>query len=67
MSIIKTALTAATLARTVVAHPVVRAGIAAAPLLLTPQVKAAAREATLKSAYKAGTLARKVVDATRKR
>ena len=67
MSILTRALTAATLARTVIGHPVVQAGIAMAPLLLTPQVKAAAREATLSGAYKAGTLARKVLEATRKR
>ena len=45
MSIIRGALTAAALARTLIAHPVVRAGIAAAPLLLTPKVKAAAKDA----------------------
>ena len=66
MSLIRPALTAATLARTVVAHPVVKAGIAAAPLLLSPQVKAAARDATLSGAYKAGQLARKIVDSTRR-
>jgi hypothetical protein len=67
MSILTRAATAAMLARTVIGHPVVQAGLAVAPLLLTPQVKAAARNATLSTAYKAGTLARKVVDATRKR
>lgn len=66
MSIIRTAITAAALARTVVAHPVVRAGIAAAPLLLSPQVKAAAKDATLNGAYKAGQLARRIVDSTRR-
>lgn len=66
MSIIRSAMTAAALARTLVAHPVVRAGIAAAPLLLTPKVKAAARDATLGTAYKAGRLARKIVDSTRR-
>lgn len=66
MSIIRGAITAATLARTVIAHPVVRAGIAAAPLLLTPKVKAAAKDATLNTAYKAGQLARKIVDSTKR-
>jgi hypothetical protein len=66
MSIIRSALAAATLARTVIASPAVRAGLAAAPLLLTPKVKAAAREATLSGAYKAGVLARKIVDSTRR-
>lgn len=66
MSIIRTALTAAAFARTVVRHPMVKAGIAAAPLLLSPQVKAAARDATLTSAYKAGQLARKIVNSTKR-
>ncbi|MDC9825542.1 hypothetical protein PRN20_17555 [Devosia sp. ZB163] len=66
MSIIRSALTVAALARTAIAHPVVRAGIAAAPLLLTPQVKAKAREATLSGAYKAGVLARKIVESTKR-
>lgn len=66
MSIIRTAMTAAALARTMVAHPMVRAGIAAAPLLLTPKVKAAARDATLTGAYKAGQLARKIVNSTKR-
>ena len=66
MSIIRTAITAATLARTMIAHPMVRAGIAAAPLLLTPKVKAAAKDVTLSTAYKAGRLARKIVDSTKR-
>jgi hypothetical protein len=67
MSILTRAMSAAVLARTVIGHPVVQAGIAVAPLLLTPQVKAAAREATLSTAYKAGVAARRVVEATRRR
>lgn len=66
MSIIRSAATAAALARIVIAHPMVRAGIAAAPLLLTPKVKAAAKDVTLSTAYKAGQLARKIVDSTRR-
>lgn len=66
MSIIRTAVTAAALARTVIAHPMVRAGIAAAPLLLTPKVKAAAQDAALSTAYKAGVMARKIIDSTRR-
>ena len=54
------------MARTVIAHPVVRAGIAAVPLLLTPKVKAAAKDATLNTAYKAGRLARKIVDSAKR-
>ncbi|MDB5538745.1 MAG: hypothetical protein JWQ89_472 [Devosia sp.] len=66
MSIIRTAVTAAALARTVIGHPMVRAGIAAAPLLLTPKVKAAARGAALTTAYRAGVVARKIVDSARR-
>lgn len=66
MSIIRSAVAAAALARTLVAHPMVRAGIAAAPLLLTPKVKAAAKDATLSTAFKAGRLARKIVDSTKR-
>lgn len=63
MSILRTALTAAALARRVATHPVV---LAAAPMILNPKVQAAAREATLTGAYKAGQLARKIVDSTKK-
>lgn len=62
MSILARAAAAAVLARTVLGHPLVQAGIAAAPLLLTPKVKAAARDATLAGAYRAGVMARKIVD-----
>ncbi len=61
MSLVRTAMTAAALARTLARSPVVRAGIAAAPLLLTPQVKAKARDAALSTAYKAGVVARKIL------
>jgi len=67
MSILTRAMSAAVLARTVIGHPVVQAGLAVAPLLLTPQVRAAAAEATLNTAYKAGVVARKMVEASRKR
>lgn len=67
MSILRTAVAAATLARTLAMHPAVQAGIALAPVLLTPAVKAKAREATLSTAYGAGQLARKIVDGTRRR
>ena len=66
MSIVRSAMAAAALARTVIAHPMVKAGIAAAPLLLTPKVKAAARDATLSGAYRAGVLARKIMDSTKR-
>lgn len=63
MSILRTAITAATLARRVASHPVV---LAAAPILLNPKVQEKARDAALGGAYKAGQLARKLVDSTRK-
>jgi hypothetical protein len=42
-------------------HPAVRAGIKAAPLLVTPGMKSAAADAALSTAYKAGVLARRLV------
>jgi len=63
MSILRTALTAATLARRVAMHPAV---LAAAPVLLNPRVRQAAKDMTLSGAYKAGQLARKIVDSTRR-
>ncbi len=67
MSILRTAVTAAAIARTVARHPAVQAGIALAPVLLTPAVKAKARDAALTTAYGAGVLARKLVNGTRRR
>lgn len=66
MSIFRSAATAAILARSLIGHPMVRAGIAAAPLLLNPRVKSAAREAALSGAYRAGVVARKIMDSTRR-
>lgn len=63
MSLLRTAITAATLAKRVAAHPVV---LAAAPVIFNPKVQAAARDATLTGAYKAGQLARKLLDSTKK-
>lgn len=63
MSIIRTAMTAAALARRVATHPVV---LAAAPVLMSPQVKEAARKVTLSGAFKAGQLARKIMDSTKR-
>ncbi len=65
MSVLGRALGAAFAARTVLGHPVVQVGLAVAPLLLSPQVRSAARDITLKGAYKAGVAARKIVDASR--
>ena len=61
MSIVRQVILVAGVARTLVRHPAVQAGIALAPLLFTPQAKARARDAALSTAYHAGVLARKVV------
>jgi hypothetical protein len=62
MSAIRTAATVIGVAMTVARHPVVRAAVRAAPLLVTPKMRAAATDATLDAAYKAGVLARKIVN-----
>ncbi|MEO6396602.1 MAG: hypothetical protein ABIO40_11925 [Devosia sp.] len=45
-------------------HPMVRAAIKAAPLLITPRMREMAAEATLETAFRAGALARRVVRRT---
>ncbi|WP_374622150.1 hypothetical protein [Devosia sp.] len=65
MSILRTALAAANIAKAVVRSPAVRAGVALAPVLLSPAVRAKAREAALSTAYDAGRMARAVVDKAR--
>jgi hypothetical protein len=49
------------LALTVARHPAARAALRAAPRLVTPEVRAAAREKTLDTAYRAGVVARKIL------
>ena len=61
MSVIRLAITAASIAVTVARHPAVRAGIRAAPYLITPAMRERASEAALETAYRAGTIARRVV------
>lgn len=61
MSVLRVALTAVTVAATVARHPVVRAGLRAAPHVITPQVKQKARDATLSAAYNAGVAMRKLI------
>ena len=61
MSAIRTAATVIGVAMTVARHPMVRAAVRAAPRLVTPRMRAAAADATLDAAYKAGVLARKIV------
>jgi hypothetical protein len=61
MSAIRIAMTVATIAVTVARHPVVRAGLRAAPLLITPKMRETATDAALSAAYNAGALARRIV------
>ena len=68
MTAAKSAIAAAELAVAVVGiavtlsrHPLVRAGIKAAPHLMTPAMKEAATDSALRTAYNAGALARRIV------
>jgi hypothetical protein len=61
MSVFRIAVTAVGVAATLARHPVVRAGIKAAPLLITPKMRADAAEAVLATAYKAGATARRLI------
>jgi hypothetical protein len=61
MSVLRLAITAASIAVTVARHPVVRAGVRAAPLLITPAMREKAAETALATAYQAGVLARRIV------
>jgi histidinol dehydrogenase len=66
MSVLRIALTAAGVAATVARHPAVRAGVKAAPLLITPKMRADMSEAVLATAYKAGAAARLLVGGGKK-
>jgi hypothetical protein len=61
MSPIRTAATVIGVAMTVARHPAVRAAVRAAPLLVTPKMRATATEVTLDTAFRAGKLARKIM------
>jgi hypothetical protein len=61
MSVLRVAVTAVGVAATLARHPAVRAGIRAAPLLITPRMREQAAEAALSTAYRAGVVARKLV------
>lgn len=50
------------LARRLAGHPLVRAGVEAAPKLATPEAKAKALEAAKAAAYGAGAMTRKLID-----
>lgn len=64
MSPIRTAATVFGVAVAVARHPMVRAAVRAAPLLVTPRMRESAANATLDTAYRAGALARKIVKRT---
>jgi hypothetical protein len=61
MSVFRLAITAASIAVTVARHPVVRAGLRAAPLLITPTMREKASETAMTTAYRAGVLVRRIV------
>jgi hypothetical protein len=61
MPVLRTAATIIGVAVTVARHPAVRAAVRAAPLLITPKMRAAAADATLETAFRAGVIARKIV------
>lgn len=64
MSPIRAAATVIGVAITVARHPVVRAAVRAAPLLITPRMREMAADATLETAFRAGAVARKIVRRT---
>ena len=61
MSVLRLAVTAATIAITVARHPAVQAGLRAAPLLITPRMRELATDAALDTAYRAGVVVRRIV------
>ncbi|MDR3473824.1 MAG: hypothetical protein P4M09_19380 [Devosia sp.] len=68
MSVVRSAIAAVELTVAVVGiavavsrHPLVRAGLRAAPHLMTPGMKQAAADTALNAAYGAGALARRIV------
>ena len=65
MSVLRIAVTAVGVAATLARHPAVRAGIRAAPLLITPTMRKTAAEAVLSTAYQAGVVARRLVSPKR--
>ncbi|HEV7719446.1 MAG TPA: hypothetical protein VGO70_10785 [Arsenicitalea sp.] len=61
MSIVKTTVTVIGLAVAVSRHPLVRAGMKAAPHLVTPAMRDAAAERARLAAYNAGVTLRRIV------
>ena len=58
---IELAVAAIGIAVTVSRHPLVRAGIKAAPQLMTPAMRQAAAEKALDAAFTAGVMARRIL------
>lgn len=61
MSVFRVAVTAISVATAVARHPVVRAGLRAAPRLITPRMKQKAADTTLDVAYNAGVAVRRLI------
>ncbi len=61
MSVFRVAATAFTVAAAVARHPAVRAGLRAAPKLITPVMREKAADAALATAYQVGVLVRRIV------
>jgi hypothetical protein len=61
MSALRVAITAVTVAASLARHPLVRAGIKAAPRLATPAMREAAAQTARSTAYSAGVLVRRIV------
>jgi hypothetical protein len=61
MSVFRVAVAAVGVAATLARNPAVRAGIRAAPRLITPRMREQAAEAALSTAYRAGVVARNLV------
>lgn len=61
MSVIRTTVTVIGVAMAVARHPMVRAAVRSAPLLMTPRMREMAADAALDAAFQAGVVARKIV------
>lgn len=61
MPLFSRAVATIAMARAVARHPLVRAGIAAAPKIVTPEVQAKARDVAMDAAYGAGAMTRKLL------
>ncbi len=62
MSALRAAVTVISVAATIIRHPAVRAGLRAAPLLITPAMRLAAEQGVRKAAFNAGVAAGRIVN-----